>query len=188
LDEAYDEGGAGLGRTVTTDNGAVKLDGTSGTNAPLELAPQSANPSTLLADGQLCVRDGILCVYDATRSKWLSVQRQFICFGRKGKTRNQYIDHFAGKMRSNNSGLRMIRNGTIVGISGQLDAIGTCDFYIRKNDSATAQATQSLTAVTGAQTANLNVDFSAGDFFQAYLNASSRVEDPICVVEIAWRP
>ncbi len=30
LDEAYDEGGAGLGRTITADSGAVKIDGVDG--------------------------------------------------------------------------------------------------------------------------------------------------------------
>lgn len=82
----------------------------------------------------------------------------------------------------------MIRDATIVGISAQLDSSGTCDISIRKNDVATDILTLSLSAVLGAQNGAANVDLSAGDFLQCYLDSTTRVDDPVVLVEIAWRP
>ena len=188
LDEAYDEGGAGNGRTISADSGAVKIDTGAATNAPLELTEKSSLPSTGLAAGQLAVKDGILCVYDGTRSKWLSVQRIQLPFGTAKQVMDQYLAFGAGSLPSNNSGYRMLRDATIVGISGQLDASGTCDMHVRKNDVATNIATLSLSSVVGNQSTSLNIDVSQGDYLQAFLESAAKVEDPMMVVEIAWRP
>lgn len=188
LDEAYDEGGAGNGRVINADAGAVKIDTGSATNAPFEIVPKASLPSSGLADGQLAIKSGILCVYDATRAKWLSVQRQTVAFGKSKKARDQYLNHFGGDIASNLSGQRMIRDATIVGISGQLDTSGTCDINIRKNDVATDILTLSISAALGAQNGAANVDLSAGDYLQCYLDSAAKVEEPVVLVEIAWRP
>jgi len=188
LDEAYDQGGAGVGRTITVDTGAVKLDATTGTDAPIELTELSALPTTNLAAGQLAVKGGILCVYDSTRSKWLSVQRMFVAFGYDGKAKDQYLRFFGGGATSNNSGLRMARNATIVSLSGQFDTSGTGTFHIRKNDVATNIASLAVTAALGNQDTTINVDLSAGDFLQNYFEASTSCDEPQILVEIAWRP
>lgn len=188
LDSAYDEGGSGVGRTITVDTGAVKLDATSGTYAPIELTQQAALPTSGLAAGQLAVKDGILCCYDGTRSKWLSVQRIYLVFGRKGPTASQYLAFAAGSLPSNNSGYRIPRNATVVSMTGQLDAIGTADMRLRSNDNAANIASLAVTAVIGAHTNTLNVDISAGDFLQMYSDNATAVQDPMVVVEIAYRP
>lgn len=188
LDEAYDQGGAGNGRVINADAGSVKIDTGAATNAPFEIVPKAALPSTGLADGQFAVKSGIFCIYDATRAKWLSVQRMIVAFGKNRKAKDQYLYHFGGRIASNNSGQRMIRDATIVGISAQLDSSGTCDISIRKNDVATDILTLSLSAVLGAQNGAANVDLSAGDFLQCYLDSTTRVDDPVVLVEIAWRP
>jgi hypothetical protein len=188
LDEAYDEGGAGNGRVINADAGSVKIDTGSATNAPFEIVPKASLPSTGLADGQLAVKSGILCIYDATRAKWLSVQRVMVAFGKKGRSKDQYLNHYGGDIQSNLSGLRMLRDATIVGISGQLNASGTVDFNVRKNDVATDILTLSLSAVVGAQNAAANVDLSAGDFLQCYIDNVANVRSPVALVEIAWRP
>lgn len=188
LDGAYDEGGAGSGRVINADAGAVKLDTGAATNSPFELVPKASLPSTDLADGQFAVKSGILCIYDATRAKWLSVQRAILAFGKKGNSKDQYLNHYGGDVQSNLSGLRMIRDATIVGISGHLNASGTCDLNIRKNDVATDILTLSISAAIGAQNGAANVDLSAGDYLQSYVDATSNVDSPMVLVEIAWRP
>lgn len=188
LDGAYDQGGSGAGKDITVDSGAVKFDATSGTYAPIELTQQSALPTSGLAAGQLAVKDGILCCYDGTRSKWLSVQRIYLTFGRKGQTSNQYLPFAAGNLPSNNSGYRIPRNATIVSISGQLDSAGTVDFRLRSNDNAANISTLSLSSSTGGQDNTINVDTSQGDFLQMYSDNATAVEDPMVIVEVAYRP
>jgi len=188
LDGAYDQGGAGSGKDIIVDSGAVKLDATSGTYAPLELTQQAALPTSGLAAGQVAVKDGILCCYDGTRSKWLSVQRIYLAFGRKGKTSNQYLSYAAGNLSSNNSGYRIPRNATIVSMSGQLDSSGTADMRLRSNDNAANIATLAITAALGDQDNTLNVDISQADFLQMYSDNATSVDDPMVIVEIAYRP
>jgi len=187
LDESYDDSGSGAGRVINTDAGAVKLDTGVATNSPLELTEKAALPSSGLAAGQLAVKGGILFVYDSTRSKWLSVQRQYIVFGRKGNTSNQYLNFAAGSLPSNNSGYRIPRDACIISMTAQLDASGTADFRLRRNDSATNISTISVAASLGATDATINVDISANDFLQMYSDNASSVNDPMIIVEIAYR-
>lgn len=186
LDTAYDQGGNGAGRIITVDSGAVVLDATS-TNAPLQIVPKGSLPTTDLLDGQMAMSDGLLFVYDATRGKWLSVQRQYLTFGRRRNTRNQYLNFGVGNMPSNNSGFRMIRNATIVGLSGQLDSNGTCDMQVRRNDTATAISTLGITAANGAVNNIANIDVNANDYLQSYLSAAASVAEPVFIIEIAYR-
>jgi hypothetical protein len=110
-----------------------------------------------------------------------------VTFGRRGRTRNQYLHFYVGQPPSNLSGLRLIRNATIISLSGQLNASGTCNFRIRKNDVATNLATLALSGVTGAGDDTINLDLTAGDFLQSYLDAAANVRTPVMMVEIAWR-
>jgi hypothetical protein len=189
LDGAYDQGGAGAGRVITADNGPVQIDTSAATTAGLEIVPKAAAPSTGLAGGQFHIDSatGILYVYDATRSKWLSVNRFTVAFGEKGNVKDRDLAHYIGKMKSRNSGLRMIRDACIVGAAGHLDASGTCNMRIRSNDSATNLATVAISAAVGAQDGALNVNLVAGDYLQSFLEATTAVEDPTLIVELAWR-
>lgn len=187
LDGAYDEGGAGVGRTITADAGPVVIDTDVATTAPLELKPKAALPTTGLQDGQFAVKDGILFIYDSTRTKWLSVQRETLVFGRRRKVKNQYLNFAVGNLASNNSGYRIPRDACIVSMTGQLDANGTCDMRVRRNDTATNIATLNINSTIGNIDVSTNVDINANDYLQSYLSASNRVDDPVMVIEIAWR-
>ncbi len=190
MNDSYHQGDPGIGRTITVDEGPVDLDATSGDYAPLELSPQTSNPSTDVAAGQMCVRNDMLCIYDGSRSKWLSVQRQWFFFGKKGLSKKIYLSYGGGNIPSNNSGLRLGKNATIVGITGQLDQSGTCDFRIRKNDAVADILSLNLaTAVGGADmSSSINVDVDTTDYLQCYLDNTSNVEDPVVMIEIAYRP
>ena len=187
LDGAYDQGGAGAGRTINADSGAVKIDVGAATNAPIEITEKASLPTTGLAAGQLAVKGGLLFVYDSTRSKWLSVERMYLVFGRKGQTSNQYLPFGGGNLPSNNSGLRIPRDACVVAMSGQLDASGTANMRLRSNDSASNIATLAISAAVGAHDTTLNVNITAGDFLQMYSDNASAVEDPMVIVEIAYR-
>jgi hypothetical protein len=187
LDGAYDKGGAGAGRLINATDGTVKIDRGAATSGSFEIVPKSNLPTTGLSDGQIDIKDGILCIYDATRSKWLSVQRQFIVFGRKGTTKNQYLGFFGSRLVSNSSGLRLARAATIVSIAGQIDVAGTCTFNIRRNDVATNVDSLTVSAAVGNEDISKNTDLNGGDYIQCQLGATVAVEDPMVVIEIAWR-
>lgn len=187
LDGAYDQGGSGAGRLINATDGPVKVDRGAATSASLELVPKSNLPTTGLSDGQIDIKDGILCVYDATRSKWLSVQRQFLVFGRRGSTKNQYLGFFGSRLVSLNSGLRLARAATIVSMAGQINEAGTCTFNLRRNDVATNVESVTISASVGNEDISINTDLNGGDFLQCHLGATDAIEDPMIVIEIAWR-
>ena len=187
LSEAYDEGGSGAGRYIDATSGAVKIDVVDSDNAPIELVEKSVLPTSDLAAGQLAVKDGMLFVYDGTRSKWLSTTRMFLTFGRGGRTANQYLNFYAGRIPSNNSGLRLSRDAVIVSLSGQFNTSGTGIFYIGKNDTPSSIGNLSVSSSLGNHNTTLNIDLSAGDFLQSYIQSSTKVWYPVLIVEIAWR-
>lgn len=185
LDAAYSNG-----RTIDIDYGPVRLDASNSIWAPLELVPQAAAPGGYLKDGQISIIDGILCAFDETRNKWLSVDRKLIAWGKDKASQNQYLSHWSGNSPSNNSGLRMIRDATIVGMSGHFESVvGTgVSFDVEKNDGSTAIATLSVTNATqGNQVDNTNIDLDAGDALQAYFNSDIKEDYPEFIIEIAWR-
>jgi len=188
LDNAYDEGGAGAGRVITADSGPVKIDRVASTDASLEIVPKGSLPSTNLADGQIDNKGGIVCVYDNTRTAWLSIARPVFCFGRSGRTRDQYLNFFVGTLASNNSGIRIPRNATIVSLTSQLDASGSCTFQIKKNDADANIASLDISSNTFAVNTTVNVDVEIGDFLQCSINTTGFVEDPVILIELAWRP
>ncbi len=188
LDGAYDQGGAGAGRTIDADSGAVKIDVGAATNAPIELTEKSSLPTTGLAAGQMAVKDGILCVYDGTRSKWLSVQRVFLTFGRRGRTRNQHLNYGVGTLTSSESGYLIGKNATVVSMTGQLSSSGTVDLRLRKNDSVSNVETLSLAATDGDYDNTLNTDLTQGDYLQMFSDNATTVNAPVVIVEIAFRP
>ncbi len=187
LDEAYDQGGAGVGRTVTADTGPVEFDASSGNNAPLRLTDLASAP-TGTADGDLAIINGVLYAYDATRAKWLSVVREKFVFGRKGNTKNQWLNFCAGSLSSNNSGYPIPRDATIVSLSAQLDASGTANLRVRRNDVVTNISTLTVTASLSGVDNTVDVDLAAGDWLQSYVDNASNIQDPMFVVEIAFRP
>jgi len=188
LDQDYDFGGNGLGKTIIVDSGAVELDATTFSNAPLELTPLSTAPTTDLNGGQLYYDDeGILYSFDPTRSKWLSVQRLMMGFGRNSSnTTNEYLRQLNGASSATN-GWRMPRDGTITAISAQTNNSETWTYQIRKNDSATAIVSLTMNNTTGGHLNNINIDFNEGDYIQAYCQGSS-ISYPEGLFEFSWRP
>jgi hypothetical protein len=58
-------------------------------------------------------------MYDATRTKWLSIETAPLQYARNNNVDNNQRLHFGGNMQSNNSGVMMLFNGIIVAISAR---------------------------------------------------------------------
>jgi glycine cleavage system H lipoate-binding protein len=186
MDETYDgPGGAGSGRVITVDSGAVKLDATSGSYAPIELTQQSAAPTSGLAAGQISFINGTMYAYDGTRTKWLSVTENIYHWSDSAATGK--IMQIGGALDIG-LGFKIPQNATIVKItvwsSGGNASKG---FEVRKNGSSTPLKSFALT--TGSYTStNDNVDLNAGDVLQIYVSSvGSSVLDPVVSVYLKWR-
>ena len=179
-------GNVGIG----TDSPQAMLDinttVSAGNTIPLRIRPNTTTP-TGTASGEFHVAaDGLLYTYDASRSKWLSVDRNMIGWGRdNNNTTNQYLRQYDGA-RSNRTGWRTIRNGTITAITVQGNANQTYTVQIRKNDATTVIASLAVAGAQGNHNNTINVDFNEGDFLQCYLNGNS-IDFPQVLIEVAWR-
>jgi len=132
------------------------------------------------------IGNGITYCYDI-RDKWLSMDRNMFSFGRAGLSNNQYLNFYAGTLPSNNSGLRMIRNATIVSLSGQIKEIGTCTFHIRKNNLSTDIGYLDVLIDYG-RGLSMDIDVNEGDILQCYFDSAfSNIKDPMLLIEVAWR-
>ncbi|WP_299160609.1 hypothetical protein [uncultured Tenacibaculum sp.] len=183
--EIYKNGKVGIG-----DFSASTIDAqlhTKSTDVPFKIEPNTTTP-TGTSGGQMYVdsTDGILYIYDNTRTKWLSVHRTMVGWGRNSNnTTNEYLRQFNGA-QSNNNGWRMIRNGTITAISAQTNINQTWTIEIRKNDVTTVITSLTMTSVQGNHNNTINVNVNEGDFIQAYCNGNS-IDFPQVLIEIAWR-
>jgi hypothetical protein len=186
LNEAYNQD---ANKTIIINNGPIVLDASSGTNASIEMTNVDTPPSTNLGtEPQLQFIKGILCVWDHVRGKWLSVDRKYVTFGRKGTSPSMYLSHYGGSIPSNNSGIRMIRDATIISMSGQLKTgSGDCDISVRKGNGPLNIATLTLDGVLGYGIDDLDIDVDQGEYLQSYIQTLTYTNDPMVVVEIAWR-
>lgn len=110
LDEAYDGG-----KVINADDGPVQITASNGSSS-LQIDPVNYTPVNDLAPGQIVNRDGILYIYDDSRSAWISMVRQAISFGAK---RADGVFMNLSNFTSNMSGWPALRKGMIVGITAQ---------------------------------------------------------------------
>ena len=132
--------------------------------------------------------NNILYTYDGLRHKWLSIQKKDIVYGKHGLTNKQYLYYYVGHTSSKNSGIRLIRDACIVGMSGQFSDIGTGTFYIQKNNNTSTIAMLDVINDYGSGDTTLNVDVSEGDILQCYFESTNNnIHNPIVSIEIAWK-
>lgn len=133
--------------------------------------------------------DGILLFYDINRTKFLSTDRSIFTFGID--SRNLAIDTWMraiDSIPSNNSGYKLVRNGTIVSATVQTQNIADCTVYIRRNNDFTNLTSLILNGVDSQTNNTLNIDLNANDWMQSYITITSgNVDYPILTLEIAWR-
>jgi len=153
-----------------------------------DAAPPTANLGTAGEIPMTMMENGIMAVFDKSnsRNKWLSVQREFMTFMGRDNSNNSNEYARLGTFTSNQTGDRLIRKATIVGISIQTNGSETWTAEVRKNGTATVQASLAAAAVEGNQTSTLNVDFDAGDEIQVFINGSM-INRPVIKLEYAYR-
>jgi hypothetical protein len=137
-------------------------------------------------DGKTSVIGGILYTYDGTRSKWLSVERTQYIAAKNGNANDIYL-RFADAIPSSETGVRIMRNATIVGLFAQTDVNETWILEVRRNGVVTVLTSLTMTGVSGNQATNINVDLAAGDELQLFANTTGNIKSPIAGIEIAWR-
>lgn len=128
---------------------------------------------------------GILWQLDDLRSKHLSVNREMLIAQRR-KARNAYL-WSSGSLALFETGYKMIRDGTIVGLTARSASTQNWNIQVRKND---VLANLLSVAVVGGETIrdDLNVDFNKGDVIQVFCDTGTNViEGVIALIEIAWR-
>jgi hypothetical protein len=157
---------------------------------PVQIWDERAAPTTGLGGaGQTPVSmfaNGVMGAYDKSnsRNKWLSVSRdKFVFTGRSNQNNaNEYA--YTGLINSFETGLRLERAKTLIGISAQTQNTETWNVRVRKNGVLTNLASLALTGVSGGQINTLNVDFDAGDVVQVYIDGTS-VSSPVIKLEFA---
>jgi len=186
LDGAYDgASGSGSGRTITADSGPVVINATTGTNAPLQLSSQSSAPSTNLAAGQLSVISGELSLYDATRSKWLSISEVKYSWS-SNNIKGMYMK--IGDALGTDVGFKVPSNSTIVKVSCSESTGSNREIQLRKNGTATSLKSFNLSSGSYTST-NDNIDLAVGDIIQAYVTggAGSPCKDLVVNIFMKYR-
>ena len=187
LDDAYNGAtGNGSGRTITVDNGSVKLDATSASYAPLELTQQASAPTADLAAGQISFINGQLYAYDGGRTKWLSVNELVYTWSDKN-AKGKYLP--VGNALDSGMGFRMPQNATVTKLTVWSSNGQNRELEIRRNGASTSLKTFSLVSGTYTST-NDNIDLAAGDVLQVYVSGGSGppAQDIIVTAYIRWRP
>lgn len=174
------------GKTINITDGPVKIDPTSSDYAALELTPVTFFPTSGLTTGQLVAKNGSLYYYDGAKSKWLSVSRLPLIFGKKGLSKNQYLETVSGLVSSSSS-YRLVRNSCVVSMSIQLEEQGTCTVSLRKNDEITDLYSLTITNDRGISSILPNLNLSIDDFLQCFISNTSSVDSPLVLLELAWR-
>jgi hypothetical protein len=149
------------------------------------LTPRTAVPNAHLVEGATANVNGIIYVYDSTRSKFLSLQHMELITARNSTSaRNVYLRIGEG-IPSNETGYRMLRDGTITGLSVATAQAETWTLEVYRSGSVIASL--SITAAKGKQDATINVDFSAGDELAFFVNSADGTDRPVAIMEYAWR-
>lgn len=133
--------------------------------------------------------DGLLYHFDMNRSKWLSVNRETLSFGINAKniTGKRYMS--TGKLYSNLSGQKLLRDITITGISVQTGNVQcTFNVHLHKNSNTNSIYSVSLFNEASKVVDNINFDASKDDFIQMSIeNNNIGVSYPEVMIEYSWR-
>lgn len=142
------------------------------------------------ADGldapQIVFNDGVPGLEDTTRSnKVLSLARPIAAAGHYGNAAvDMYLKTEGAVPTMDESGFFLPRTATITGIWAKSKSTTAWIFEVRKNGVSSVIDSVTVTAGVGSKT-NLNIDLSANDCLQFYLNGTA--DFPQGFIEFAWR-
>lgn len=179
---------AQVGIGTTNPSAELEINATSaGGIPPLEINPQTTPTGT--ASGQIAVIGDELYLYDASRTKWLSVASSTFNFGKEGNQNNTDLE-YAGDI--DDSGPSMLQNGTIVYITiNSSGGSATKAFTLSRYNAANAiVSTHTFSLHTGELVVDdANINFSKGDYFIVSVDndLTGNVQDPSMVIWTKWR-
>jgi len=152
---------------------------------PNWVAQETAPTSPSSGDGWYVPSEGLLYIYDGTRSKWLSVDRQLWEFGTEGLADNEYLQ-IANQIDDDEQGHTFYRDFTVLGIRVFAPSGNQTKAMAIEKDRSSVHAF-SLTA--GAyEKSDLDLDFDAGELLQLFVeSAGTGARDTHAKLEIAWR-
>lgn len=157
---------------------------------PLQIWDERAAPTTSLGSaGQTPVSmfaNAVVGVYDKSnsRNKWLSVNRSEYVFTGRSNNNNANEYAYTGLINSFETGLRLERAKTLIGIVAETQDTETWTVRVRKNGVLTNLASLAITAAAGGVVNTLNVDFAAGDVIQVYIDGTG-ISSPVMKLEFA---
>lgn len=169
--------------------GVWTFTGGAATDPSLYLTDKAAAPTTNLGAATQIPIVMILntpAYQDKARAKFLSMYRHSYRYSGRDAGANTQEYARAGLMTSNQAGIRLLKNMTLIGISVQTAAAATWNVQVRRNNVLTNLATFALTAVTGAQASNYNVDFNQGDSVEVFIDGTG-INRPLVNLEFAER-
>ena len=164
---------------INTNTPKAQLDIES-TGVPLRIKPSTSTPTGTDAGQLFMGDDGILYTYDATRAKWLSVDRTLLNWeSAVSALSTAYIGA---------SGIRLVRDATITAITAQSGSILAAGWSIevRKNGLTGDILTLNISGQEGNHNNSTDIDVNEGDYLRVYCNGLL-VVFPQALIEIAWR-
>jgi hypothetical protein len=134
------------------------------------------------------IDNGILWIWDTSKSKWLSSFRATFLAAESGRVKNKYLPLIDGQV-SNLSGYRLARDATLTAIATQTRENETWTLHIRKNGSLSNLASLVISNTSGNHSTAINVDFIENDRIEFFAETTSffGIKDPSVWIEVAWR-
>lgn len=170
-----------------TVSGVWTFAPTTSTDPALVITPDTVTPSTNVIGGAVTYRDDVLYIYDDTRTKFLSVDRQHMVATKKGNAKDIYLRVGEG-IATSETGLRVMSNATITALAVQTDVAATWTLEVRKNGSATVIASLAVSAAAGDEDLTIDVNVDAGDELQFYANVpTGTIKSPVAQIQLARR-
>lgn len=128
----------------------------------------------------------LLYFYDAVRSKWLSVERIPVYFGRNGNTGGGGVFYrgIDREVLSATKGQAAIYDGTVVSIAYTRADVSNATIEVTANGTTIASL---FSAQNSDQQDNLDGDFSQGDILAARNAGPTNTNDVQAVFYIRWR-
>lgn len=184
LDDAYNNQ-----TNIDVDNGPVTFN-PSNSFAPIQINPVFSSPTQSLDAGQIVNIEGILYMYDTSRSVWKSVYETIVPFGARNAS-GVYLS-MGGFHSDINDGYVALRAGTITGVSASVgsryDDPSTLDktFHIKKNQSLVSDY-NFTTSNTKFSSTSLDIRFEEGDLVQVYVQPGTMAYSARVNLHISWR-
>lgn len=149
---------------------------------------QFVGEASELVSGRMVNIEGFgLAIKDEARNKILSVERVFMTATRVGFTQNMALRVDGIPTTLNQFGL--LKNATVLSVSvTQRESINT-EYQIKliKDDTTTIGTIPVTAGTTSLIQTGLNYDVDCGEKLTIFLSADEPIENPMVLVELAWR-